>query len=70
MIYTMSQTEFSRLEVLQDLIAKRIAPDQAAQILDLTCRQVFRLKRRFEALGPTGLISCRRGQPSNRKLTH
>jgi hypothetical protein len=68
MIYSMSQSEFSRIEVLQDLIVRRINPEQAAQILDLTCRQVFRLKRRFEALGPTGLISARRGRTSNRKL--
>jgi transposase len=68
MIYSMSQQEFSRVDVLKDLIAKRINAEQAAQILDLTCRQVFRLKRRFERLGPAGLISPRRGRPSNRRL--
>lgn len=31
-------------------------------------RQVSRLVRRYEPAGPAGLVSARRGQPSNREL--
>jgi len=67
MLFIMSQMEFSRLTVLQDLTAGRLEPGQAAQILNLSRRQVFRLKRRFESAGAPGLISLKRGRPSNRK---
>jgi len=54
MLFIMSQMEFSRLTVLQDLAAGRLEPGQAAQILNLSRR---RLMRRFESAGarPRGL---------------
>jgi len=69
MLFTMSQTEFSRVEVLQALTAERIELDQAAQILKLSRRQLFRIKRRFQSYGAPSLISRRRGQPSNHKIS-
>ncbi|MEM5300262.1 ISNCY family transposase, partial [Burkholderia sp. JPY481] len=40
----------------------------AAERLDLCTRQVSRLCRRYEACGPAGLVSAKRGLPSNREL--
>jgi hypothetical protein len=63
----MSDGELTRLEVLRDLDQSRLTTDGAAQLLGLERRQVFRLLKAFRIEGPTGLISKRRGRPSNRR---
>ena len=63
----MSDGELSRLEVLRDLDRKRLKTKAAAQLLGLERRQVFRLLKAYRSEGPTGLISKRRGHPSNRR---
>jgi hypothetical protein len=64
----MSETEFSRLKVLQDVVARRVGLAEAEQILGVSRRQLLRLKRRFKNAGAPGLISRRRGRPSNHKI--
>jgi hypothetical protein len=63
----MSDGELTRLEVLRDLDQSRLTTDTAAQLLGLERRQVFRLLKAYRIEGPTGLISKRRGRPSNRR---
>lgn len=64
----MSGKEVKRLEVLRQVSDGVVGLGMAAQVLNLTVRQVRRLQRRYEAAGASGLVSCRRGQPSNRRL--
>jgi Winged helix-turn helix len=63
----MSEVELGRLEVLRDLDHRRLTIAAAAQLLGLERRQVFRLLKAYRAEGATGLISRRRGRPSNRR---
>jgi hypothetical protein len=63
----MSDGELTRLEVLRDLDQRRLTTAAAGQLLGLERRQVFRLLKVYRAEGPTGLISKRRGRPSNRR---
>src|SRR4051794_15500390 len=63
----MSDGELGRLEVLRDLDQRRLTTEAAAQLLGLERRQVFRLLKAYRIDGPTGLISKRRGRPSNRR---
>src|SRR5262245_54097328 len=63
----MSDGELARLEVLRDLDQKRLTTEAAAQLLCLERRQVFRLLKAYRIEGSTGLISKRRGSPSNRR---
>src|SRR5256886_17320238 len=63
----MSDGELKRLEVLRDLDQKRLTGEAAAQLLGLERRQVFRLLKAYRSQGATGLISKRRGCPSNRR---
>src|SRR4051794_15500793 len=63
----MSDKELARLEVLRDLDQQRLTPTAAAQLLGLERRQVFRLLKAYRAEGAAGLISKRRGRPSNRR---
>lgn len=64
----MSPKELSRLEVMQKLEEKRMRQKQAARILGLSVRQVKRLLRAYRDHGAYGLVSKRRGRPSNNRL--
>jgi hypothetical protein len=63
----MSDGELARLELLRDLDRGRLTTATAAQLLGLERRQVFRLLKAYRSEGPAGLISKRRGRPSNRR---
>jgi len=63
----MSDGELRRLEVLRDLDRRRLTTEAAAQLLGLGHRQVFRLLKTYRIAGAAGLISKRRGCPSNRR---
>jgi transposase len=63
----MSDGELARLELLRDLDQGRLTPATAAELLGLERRQVFRLLKVYRSEGPAGLISKRRGRPSNRR---
>jgi hypothetical protein len=65
-VITMSRTELSRLRVMIDLADGRTRVDDAAALMGLQRRQVYRLLDAFRAHGPDALISKRRGKPSNR----
>jgi transposase len=64
----MSQRELTRLEVIQRVKQKTLKQRQAAELLSITVRQVKRLCKAYQGSGAAGLISKRRGQPSNNRL--
>src|SRR4051812_25027057 len=63
----MSGREIDRMQVLRDMAAGRITASEAAQLMRLTRRHVFRLAKAYRERGPAALISTRRGKPSNRR---
>jgi len=65
-VITMSRTEIDRMSVLRDLAASRIRVTEAATLMRLGRRQVFRLAKAYGKHGPQALVSRRRGRPSNR----
>ena len=65
-VIVMSRTEIDRMHVLRDMAAGRITANEAAQLMRLTRRQVFRLAKAYRERGPSALVSTRRGKPSNR----
>jgi transposase len=65
---TVSMRELERIKIIAAVAEHRLKVVQAAERLDLCERQVSRLVRRYETSGPAGLVSGRRGQPSNREL--
>ncbi len=67
-LLTMSTKELSRLEVMQRLVEKRMIQREAAEVLDVSVRQVKRLLRVYRRDGAEGLMSRRRGKPSNNHL--
>jgi transposase len=66
-VVTMSRKEFGRLEALLDLDAGRITAAQAARLIGVGERQTFRLLKAYRKRGAEGLVSRRRGRPSNRR---
>ena len=66
-VWEMSETELSRLDVIRDVDRGRMTVAAAAGLLALERRQVFRLLKAFRLEGAPGLISKRRGRPSNRR---
>ena len=67
-LVTMSANELSRLEIMQRLKEKRLKQKEAAEMLGLTVRQVKRLVSKYRKNGAIGLVSQRRGKPSNNQL--
>ena len=65
----MSDGELQRLEVLGDVDRGGLPVGAAAQLLGRSERQVWRLLKAFRAEGASGLISKKRGRPSNRKTS-
>jgi hypothetical protein len=54
-VLSMSRAEIDRVHVLKDLLAERIRPSEAAQLMGVTTRQVFRLLKAYHAGGPAAL---------------
>ena len=65
--FTMSQKELNRLEVVQQIRARRMSVVQAAALLNLSRSQVHRLLQAYAKDGAPSLISGKRGKPSNRR---
>ena len=65
---TLTMRELDRLKTIQAVVDRMLRPGLAAQRLGISLRQVERLVIRYMDDGPTGLISRRRGRPSNNQL--
>jgi len=61
----MSKKELTRLEVIQRLEQKRMRQKEAAEILGVSTRHIRRLLQSYRGCQEKGLISKRRGKPSN-----
>ena len=66
-VLSVSDGELRRLEVLRDVDRGGLPVSAAARLLERSERQVWRLLKAFRAEGAAGLISKKRGRPSNRK---
>jgi transposase len=64
----MSKQELNRVELMVRIQERRLTQRQAAEMLELSVRQVERLFHGFKKSGPAGLVSRKRGRPSNRRL--
>ena len=64
---TMSTKELSRLEVMQRLKDKRLIQKEVANLLGLSTREIKRVWQKYQKQDAKGLISKRRGTPSNNR---
>jgi hypothetical protein len=66
-VLAMSQGELSRFDTLMRVERGELRVEDAAAVLGLKRRQVFRLLVRMRAEGASGIVSRKRGRPSNRR---
>jgi len=66
----MSERELGRLRIIEDIEAQRLSIVQGAELAGVSRRQMTRLVRAFRDSGASGLISKKRGKPSNRRHTN
>jgi transposase len=66
-VLAMSHGELSRFDTLMRVERGELRVDDAATVLGLKRRQVFRLLDRLRSDGAAGLVSRKRGRPSNRR---
>src|SRR5688572_27425382 len=67
-LLTMSDQELARLDVVHRVLDQRLSQRAAATTLGLSYRQTKRLVARFRSRGACGLVSGKRGRPSNHRL--
>ena len=67
-LLTMNKRELTRMEIMQRLKDKCLTQKEAAQLLGISTRQVKRLWQAYRKKGAKGLVSARRGKPSNNRL--
>ena len=67
-IITMTQKELKRLHIIKQVLEKRLRQIEAAELLDLSSRQIRRIVKRVGEKGNKGIIHRSRGQPSHRRL--
>ena len=66
---TMSRKETIRLERIISIEADKISHSEASKPLGLSRRQVIRVRKRYRLQGALGLVSKRRGNPSNNRVS-
>lgn len=66
-IVVMRNKEAKRIHIIEQVIEKQLTQEQAAEHLELSDRQIRRLKKRLNEEGARGLCHRSRGKPSNRR---
>lgn len=67
-LITMTQKEARRYEIIQDLIAGKIDGTEASKKINLSVRQIKRIKARVKKEKIKGIIHGNRGKRSNRQI--
>ena len=65
-----TQEDLRKLHIVRKAIEKSITQEAAADILDLTGRQIRRIAARIQVEGDEGVIHRSRGRPSNRRCLY
>ena len=65
----MNNKEIGRFKIMQGLHNKTLKQKEAGLELSLSIRQIKRLYKRYKKNGIKGLISKKRGNPSNNQLS-
>jgi hypothetical protein len=64
----MSSKEVKKYDIVRKTISKELNGAQAAQVLNLSTRQIRRLKKKVKNQGAKGLVHGSRGKPGNRSM--
>ena len=64
----MSKKELDRSKVITECISGRYTISETSKLLNVSCRQICRMKSRVKKYGIIGLIHRSRNKESNRKI--
>jgi len=67
-LVTMSAKELERAALMRAIAERRTTQRMVAELLSMSVRQVERLYAAYKARGAAGLVSRKRGAPSNRRM--
>src|SRR5213079_634835 len=67
-VITVSMRELDRRKTVQAVVDGQLRPGVAAERLEITDRQFRRLPERYRQEGASGLVSRKRGKPSNNRM--
>ena len=67
--FKMSRKEIKRLHVIKKVIEREITQNEAGTLIELSTRQVRRIKARVQREGDEGIIHKSCGKPSNRAVS-
>lgn len=67
-LLALTTTELERLRVAQQVLDRALTVAEAAQLLNLSSRQIKRLTRRLRTQGAAAFSSVRRGRPPNNAI--
>lgn len=67
-LITMTSKESNRYEIISNLINRIIDGAEAAKLLNLSVRQIKRIKAKVKSFGVKGIIHGNRGKESNRQI--
>ena len=69
-LVSLSRKELDKLSVIERVERGELSQIEAASVLNRSTRQIRRLQVRYRKQGEQGLVSCRRGKPSNNRLSN
>lgn len=67
-LITMNNKEILRLQLIEKVDAKALKQKEASKLLKVSCRQIRRLLKAYRRQGAEGLVSKKRGMPSNNRI--
>jgi len=65
---SMSQKELNKYDIIQRSLRKEITVQKASELLNLSERQIYRLRAKAREKGIQGFVHGNRGKPSNRRI--
>ena len=65
----LTMSEKNRIEVIQAVLARKLAVGEAARILKRSARTIWRMQHRLQTQGLGGLVHGNKGRPSPRKTS-
>lgn len=65
---SMSQKELDKFEIIKKSLSKHITVQEATKLVEISERQIYRLRAKVKQQGAQGLIHGNRGRASNRKM--
>ena len=69
-VVAMTNRDIDRITLIRQFIDNKLSLVHAAKALGMAERHFRRLVRQFQQMGPVGVVSAKRGRPSNNRISN